>query len=78
MSLKKKSKPEIIFIVIGLVLFFIGMFGIIIDAVTLKNTVIAWIMVAIIMFGCTMTMVGLIYFVIKNKEKIKKYLNEIK
>ena len=78
MSLKKKSKPEILFIIIGLILFIIGMFGFVIDAVTVQNVIIAWIMFAVIMFGSTMMLCGLIYFIIRNKEKIKKYLNEIK
>lgn len=77
MSLKKKSRPEIICIALGLIFFFIGIFGFIVDAVTTKNIVVAWIMFAIIMFGCMLTLAGMIYFVVKNKEKIKKYLKDI-
>ena len=76
MSLKKKIKPEILLIVLGLVFFFIGIFGFVVDAVTTKNIVVAWIMFAIIMLGSATALTGMIYFIIKNKEKIKKYLNE--
>ena len=75
--LKKKIKTDIILIVIGLILFFISMFSFIINACTAQNITLAWILLIIILLSCILFVVGVILFLIKNKEKIRKYLKEI-
>lgn len=76
-KLKKKIKVEIIFIICGLILFFISMLSFIINACTIQNIILAWILFAIILVGCILFIAGIILFIIGNKDKIKKYLEEI-
>ena len=75
--LKKKIKIDFILIVISLILFFISIFGFIINACTIQNITLAWVLLIIILTSCVLFVVGVILFLIKNKEKIKKYLKEI-
>ena len=75
--LKKKIKIDIILIIISLILFFISMVSFIINACTIQNITLAWILLIIILSSCILFVVGVILFLIKNKEKIKKYLKEI-
>ena len=77
MSSKKKIRLEMLLIVLGLVTFFLSMVGFVIDAVTIKNVTLAWILTAFIILGSGMTLLGMILFIIKNKDKIKKYIEEI-
>ena len=77
MSLKKKIRLEMLLIVLGLITFFISMIGFVIDAVTIQNVTLAWILTAFIILGSGMTLLGMILFIKKNKDKIKKYIEEI-
>lgn len=77
MSSKKKIRLEMLLIVLGLVTFFISIVGFVIDAVTIKNVALAWILTSFIILGSGMTLLGMILFIIKNKDKIKKYIEEI-
>lgn len=76
-QLKKKIKIELILTIIGLAIFFIAMGGFIIDALTIKDVTIAWLLFAFIILGSGLTMWGLILYLYKNKDKIKQYLNDI-
>jgi hypothetical protein len=53
------------------------MFSFIINACTAQNITLAWILLIIILLSCILFVVGVILFLIKNKEKIRKYLKEI-
>ena len=75
--MKKKIKIELVLTIIGIAIFFIAMFGFIIDALTIQNVILAWFLFAFIILGVVLAMWGLILFVVKNKDKIKKYLDEI-
>ena len=75
--LKKKIKIDIILIIISLILFFISMLSFIINACTIQNITFAWVLLIIILTSCVLFIIGVIIFLIKNKEKIKKYLKEI-
>ena len=76
-QLKKKIKFELVLTIVGLAIFFLSMLGFVIDALTIKNVTLAWILFAFIIVGSVIIMWGLILFLYKNKEKIKKYLDEI-
>ena len=75
--MKKKFKLEIILILVGLILFFVSMLGFVINACLNQNITLAWILFAIIMIGTLLFISGIILFLIRNKDKIKKYINEI-
>lgn len=75
--MKKKTRIDIIFIIVGLVVFNLSIIGFVIDAVTTRNVVIGWILLAFIIAGSGMLLFGLIKYLLFNKDKIKKYLDEI-
>ena len=75
--LKKKIKFELILIVVGLIIFFISMLSFIINACTIQNVVLAWVLFGVIMLACILFIWGIILFLLHNKEKIKNYLDEI-
>jgi uncharacterized membrane protein len=53
------------------------MFSFIINACTAQNITLAWILLIMILISCVLLVVGVVLFLINNKEKIKKYLKEI-
>ena len=75
--MKKKINIELILTIVGLVVFFIAMLGFIINACTIQNVSLAWLLFAFIILGSGLLLVGLILYIYKNKDKIKKYLDEI-
>ena len=75
--MKKKIKLEYILIIIGLILFFLAMLSFVINACTSQNVTLAWILFVFIMLGSAIFIWGIILFLIHNKDKIKKYLDEI-
>ena len=76
-KLKKKTKKEIVLIIIGLILFFISMLSFIVNACTIQNIPLAWVLLTVIFISCILFIVGIVLFLINNKEKIKNYLKEI-
>ena len=76
-QLKKKIKIELVLTIVGLLVFFLSMLGFVIDALTIRNVTLAWLLFAFIIIGSGLTMWGLILFLYKNKDKIKNYLNDI-
>ena len=76
-KLKKKIKLELTFIIIGMILFFVSMLAFIINACTSQNLSLAWFLLAFIILGSGLVLYGLILFIIRNKDKIKNYLNDI-
>ena len=77
LTLKKKINLYTLFIIIGLVVFFIAMLGFVINACTIQNIPLAWILFSFIILGSGFVLVGLIMYLIKNKDKITKYLDEL-
>ena len=75
--MKKKIKIELVLTIVGLLVFFLSMLGFVIDALTIRNVTLAWLLFAFIIIGSGLTMWGLILFLYKNKDKIKNYLNDI-
>ena len=75
--MKKKTKKEIVLIIIGLILFFISMLSFIVNACTIQNIPLAWVLLTVIFISCILFIVGIVLFLINNKEKIKNYLKEI-
>ena len=71
-----KTKLWSTLVVIGLILFIIGMVGFIIDALTLMNVTLAWVMFGVIMTGCTTFMCGLVLFLVYNKEMVNEYFRK--
>ena len=76
-KLKKKIKKELILLIIGMMLFFLSMLSFVINACTIQNITLAWILFILIMVACILVVWGFILFFINNKEKIRKYLDEI-
>ena len=77
LTLKKKINLYTLFIIIGLVVFFIAMLGFVINACTIQNIPLAWILFSFIILGSGFVLIGLIMYLIKNKDKITKYLDEL-
>ena len=77
LKLKKKINLNLLFIIIGLVVFFIAMLGFVINACTIQNIALAWVIFAFIILGSGLVLLGLILYLIQNKEKITKYLDEL-
>ena len=75
--MKKKINLYTLFIIIGLVVFFIAMLGFVINACTIQNIPLAWILFSFIILGSGFVLIGLIMYLIKNKDKITKYLDEL-
>ena len=75
--MKKKIKKELILLIIGMMLFFLSMLSFVINACTIQNITLAWILFVLIMVACILVVWGFILFFINNKEKIRKYLDEI-
>lgn len=72
----KKTKLWGSLVIVGLILFTIGMAGFVIDAMTIMNVTLAWVMVGVIVTGCTTFMCGLVLFLVYNKEMLKNYLKK--
>jgi hypothetical protein len=53
------------------------MLGFVVNACTAQNITLAWILLIMILISCVLFVVGVVLFLINNKEKIKKYLKEI-
>lgn len=77
MQSKKKISIDKLLIIIGLVIFFIAIFGFVINACMNRNITLAWLLLGFIFLGSGAFLIGIIMFIAKNKDKIKKYLNEI-
>ena len=77
LTLKKKINLHLLLVVIGLVLFFLAMLGFVVNACTIQNIALAWVLFSFIILGSGLVLVGLIMYLIKNKEKIQKYLDEL-
>ena len=75
--MKKKIKIELLFIIIGIILFFLSMLSFVINACTTQNVSLAWFLLAFIILGSGLVLYGLILFLLHNKDKVKKYLDEI-
>ena len=76
-TLKKKISLHLLLIIIGLIVFFLGMLSFIINACTTQNVSIAWLFFAFIILGSGSILTGLIMFLLKNKDNIKKYLDNL-
>lgn len=76
-KLKKKINLHLLFLIIGLIVFFLSMLGFVINACTIQNIPLAWILFSFIILGSGLVLVGLIMYLIKNKEKIQNYLDEL-
>ena len=77
MQSKKKISLDKLLIIIGIVIFFISMIVFIINACTSRRVPLAWVLLAFIILGSGAFLIGIIILIIRNKEKIKKYLDEI-
>ena len=77
MQSKKKINLDKIFIIIGILVFFIAMVGFTINACASQNITLAWFLLGFVFLGSGFFLVGVILLIIRNKEKIKKYLEEI-
>ena len=77
MSLKKKINYIIALIAGGIILFTLSMLTFIINACTISNVPLAWVMLGLIFIGSGMLLVGLILMLFKNKDKIKDYIDKI-
>lgn len=77
MKLKKKISLDKLFIILGIISFIISMLGFIINACTSSNVTLAWILLGFIILGSGLFLVGVIMLIVQNKDKIKKYLEEI-
>lgn len=77
MALKKKINYIIILIIGGIILFTLSMLTFIINACTISNVPLAWVMLGLIFIGSGMLLVGLILMLFKNKDKIKDYIEKI-
>lgn len=77
LQLKKKINIQLLLIIIGLILFSGSMIGFIINACTIQNIPLAWVLFAFIILGSGLLLFGLILYIYQNKDKIKKYLDEI-
>ena len=75
--MKKKIKLEYILLVCGMLLFFLSMLSFVINACTIQNVSLAWFLFALIILGSALVLWGMILFIVHNKEKIRKYLDEI-
>ena len=75
--MKKNCKSYYIILLISVFIFFGSMFGFIVNACTSQDVTLAWVLFALIMIGSTLMIVGFIVLIVSNKERIKKYLNEI-
>ena len=53
------------------------MLGFVINACTIQKIPLAWILFSFIILGSGLVLVGLIMYLIKNKEKIQNYLDEL-
>lgn len=75
--MKKKINIAYLLIIGGIVLFALSMLAFIINACTISNVPLAWVLLGLIFLGSGMLLVGLILIIFKNKDRIKKYLDEI-
>lgn len=83
MSSAKKRKIYLIMVFAGIALFFVSMISFIILAVSTEGNVtssdvsLAWFLFALIILGTLLSFIGVILYILLNKEKIKDYLNKI-
>ena len=77
LTLKRKINLHVLFIIIGLVVFFLAMLGFVINACTIQNVPLAWVLFSFIILASGFVLVGLIMYLMKNKDKIQKYLDEL-
>lgn len=79
----KKRKAYLIMIFVGIALFFISMFSIIVLALSANDNInsthvaLAWIFFAIAILGSLLSFVGAILYILINKERIKDYIKKI-
>ena len=73
----KKINKDLIILFLGLIIFFISMLLFVINACMNKNITFAWILFALIIVGILLLIFGIVLYLIHNKEKIKKYFNDI-
>ena len=76
--MKKKINLFYLLLIIGLVVFFLSMLLFVVNALTSKNITFAWLLFAFIILGSGLILVSLILYLIKNKERIKQYLEQFK
>ena len=76
-TLKKKINYITILIVSGIILFGLSMLAFVVNACTIQNIAFAWVMLGLIFLGSGLLLIGLILLLFKNKDRIKKYLDEI-
>ena len=75
--MKKKINLFYLLLIIGLIVFFLSMLLFVVNAMTGKNLTFAWLLFAFIILGSGLILVSLILFIIKNKERIKQYFDEL-
>ena len=78
MKSAKRTKLWTTLVVLGLIFFVVGMAGVVIDACTVQNVTLAWVLFGVIIVGSTTLMCGLVLFLVYNKELINEYIKKFK
>ena len=76
--MKKKINLFYLLLIIGLIVFFLSMLFFVVNAITVQDITIAWLLFAFIILGSGLILVSLIVYLMKNKERIKQYLEQFK
>ena len=76
--MKKKINLFYLLLIIGLIVFFLSMLFFVVNAITAQDITIAWLLFAFIILGSGLILVSLIVYLMKNKERIKQYLEQFK
>jgi len=77
MKSAKKFNLYIFLAVIGISLFIVSMTSFIVNACTIQNIVLAWVLFAFIILGSGISVIGMILYIFQNKDKIKEYIDNL-
>lgn len=61
----------------GVIVLFLATAGFILDAMTIQNVLIAWILFGIILFGIIALVAGMVLYILFNKNKIAAFFKKI-
>lgn len=77
MKFMKKNKIVKLITIISILLFIIGIISFIVDACTIQNVALAWVLFSLILFSIISFTASIVLFAVFNRERIRNYLNRI-
>lgn len=77
MKSAKKFSLYIILTIVGISIFIISMISFIVNACTIQNIPLAWVLFAFIILGSGTSIIGMILYIFQNKDKIKEYIDNL-